>query len=134
MLWIPLALCIALPTQHLSCYEQGEKMVQENEVSVPERLTQQDGEAIKKALLEAIYRSEDPSLHKLAAEVESATPFVDSTGTLYLKTWRLDRGRGRLIKRPLGVSEGPLFEADVSIVDGRWVVGGVTVGRMIRPR
>src|SRR5688572_6503807 len=100
-----LSVLVELSFQQFSWSQEGAKMVTNNVTGIQEPLTQQDGKAIKEALMEAILRSEDLSLHKLAAEVKSAAPFIDSSGTLYLKTWRLDRQKGRLVKRPLGVSE-----------------------------
>lgn len=100
---------------------------------IPSKLTTSDGVEIKDGLLKAIRSSQDPSLLELIPEIESASPVTDSGETLYLKTWRLDRKRGRILKRPVGVSEGPIFEADVSKRNGQWVVGEVSVGRLTRP-
>ena len=118
----------------LACERKGGRMVPNGESGISSRLTQEDGLAIKDGLLKAISRSEDSSLERLVPEIESATPFIDSDGTLYLKKWRFDRNKGRIIRRPTGSSEGPVFEADVSKQNNKWVVGDITVGRMVRPR
>jgi hypothetical protein len=88
-------------------------MAEDHSTNLPKTLTQPDGEALKQALLEPLRRSEDVELYKLADEVANAKPWIDSSGDLYIGTWRLNRKTARLVKRTLGVSEGPIFEADV---------------------
>jgi hypothetical protein len=106
----------------------------ETEAKLPETLTVEDGEAIKIALLAALRRSPDPELRKLAQEIAGGSPRIDSGGELYIGTWRLDRSKMRLVKRTPGMTEGPIFDADVLKQAGHWIVGDVTVGRMTRPR
>lgn len=100
----------------------------------PETLTSKDGKNIKQALLEALSRSQDSEIRKLADEVMSATPWFESGVTLYIGYWRLDRQKARLIRRIPQITEGPIFEADVFNQSGQWIVGEVTVGRLVRPR
>jgi len=96
-------------------------------------LSTEDADAIKSGLLQAIAASDDPGIRELHDEVREEKAWIDASGTLYLGSWRFDRRKGRLIKRPLRAREGPVFEADVQRSPDGWIVGNITVGRQVAP-